>query len=82
MTDEEILVLVDEHFGPRQHPPLDDCLAFARAIAAAEREACAKLWRAFSDNPLCLPSGWPITAWQDAIRTYRDAIRARGESDE
>lgn len=41
MTDEQILKLAQEHI--RYELTTENTLAFARAIAAAENEACAKM---------------------------------------
>jgi hypothetical protein len=45
---------------------------FAKLVAAAEREACAKVCEG-SD------AAWTETAWNDACHTCAAAIRARGK---
>lgn len=72
MTDAEILRLAgrEDCGGCPYEWYHEDVLTFGRAIAAAEREACAEI-AGSTDN-----HSNPMTAWDVA-----DAIRARGKGE-
>ena len=77
MTDDEIYSIVedaqaqitaDHHFAMAEAA---DLLGFARLIAAAEREACARVceeWRAGCDNRSMQQEGWAASECASAIR--------------
>ena len=49
---------------------VDELERFAALVAAAEREACAKVCENYPD---------PIYVWTDVKAKFADAIRARGQ---
>ena len=69
MTEDDIMLMALDT-GPLTQGPFDAwCKRFAALVAAAEREACAKLCDDLDDD---LPDG--LAGWQ-----FGEAIRARGE---
>lgn len=68
MTDDEILAVWDSCPLPDGCGP--QIIAFARAIAAAEREACARVCEELDRKD----------AWLAYAADCADAIRARGEA--
>ena len=69
MTDDDIMKLALDSGPLTQGPFKEWCKRFANLVAAAEREACAKLCDDLDDD---LPDG--LAGWQ-----FGEAIRARGE---
>lgn len=79
MTREDIIRLVREagmtvYEGEQDRVLFDDSILnalgrFAALVAAAEREACAKVCDEMNEE-----RGWDVSAWECA-----NAIRARGE---
>jgi hypothetical protein len=77
MTRDEIISLAEKAGMPKWLQedwfanPFDSfALKFAYLIAAAEREACAKVCENYPD---------PIYVWTDVKAKFADAIRARGQ---
>ncbi len=77
MTRDEIISLAEKAGMPKWLQedwfanPFDFfALKFAYLIAAAEREACAKVCENYPD---------PIYVWTDVKAKFADAIRARGQ---
>jgi len=75
MTRDEIIRTAREA-GIGQTGPWFSCIdeeleRFAKLVAAAEREACAKVCEGND-------AAWTETAWNDACHTCAAAVRARG----
>ena len=70
MSEQEIRALWSEAYSPNEWQ--DRIVAFARLVAAAEREACARICLRVA----CEAMG----AGEIAAKECRDAIRKRGET--
>jgi len=68
-----------EFYGNKVGTNPTACLErFAELVAAAEREACAKVCDAEADNPSCL---WEEPGcWKHAAENCAGSIRARGQA--
>jgi fructose 1,6-bisphosphatase len=77
MSDDEILLMAEQSVNKLCVIAVtnDDLIAFAREIAAKEREACAKVCEGFAED--MLKSGWENGSF--ALTGVADTIRARGE---
>ena len=62
-------------------PSTESLQRFAALVAAAEREACMKIIKAYQIPIGNSPAGEMARDWTvDALKYIRDEIRARGES--
>lgn len=71
MTRDDVVLIAREVWGQQAILPFNDLERFASLIAAAEREACAKV---------CEERQTPGTASVAILNGAADAIRARGQS--
>ena len=73
MTDDEIIELAGSIFNKGNN---DEAVEFARAIAAKERKACAKLCESLRPSE----QRFSIRFW-DGCTLCAESIRARGKDD-
>jgi hypothetical protein len=86
MTQDEIILLADASgislygMGKDRDKFIQYLQAFAKLVAAKEREACAKVCEKHAEVYASLPKMLTTDASWAACIDSRDAIRARGEA--
>ena len=77
MTEDDIMKLALDS-GPLTQGPFDAwCKRFAALVAAAEREACAKVCEAGIHNSF---ADWDNSYWNQCCENRAAAIRARSQA--
>ena len=77
MTEDDIMLMAQKA-GPLTQGPFDAwCKRFAALVAAAEREACAKVCEAGINNAT---TDWDNSYWDQCCENRAAAIRARGNT--
>jgi len=73
--------------GLRRHIPFwsdsevaDELGAFAKLVAAKEREACESIEYDLAKSPAMFATMAEYKSYRDGVEKYRAAIRARGEA--
>jgi hypothetical protein len=81
MTDDEILLLAEQSVNKMCVIAVtnDDLVAFARAIAAKEREACARLCDRLYREEKAHAASYGSGYWYVSAKDCAKKIRSRGE---
>lgn len=59
---------------------VEELEAFARLVAAKEREACESIEYDLAKSPAMFATMAEYKSYRDGVEKYREAIRARGEA--